>query len=280
MQTKRNMKKVLLGLSILILASCGNKNSNSTETTSSNNSQFEWDFSEKKKFVYSFSQTTDGENKMDKDRPADKSYMTGNGYLNIRAKENYLADLSLTDIEMKMVNFNSDGTPRDTTTQKAPAYVVQDMKPDGSFKVKNVNILFNMILPLPSNNLEKGESEEIALQVPFNFNGSYLNSKGQNTLTFIGFENIDNRNCAVLTGVIDISRLDIPEEIEGEYKSSTTGKGTYYFDLENGFYVGADVEVNKYIMMDSETDKEDDFGMYAEMKSTDIIKIRLVKIEE
>lgn len=274
------MKKILLGLSIFILASCGGENSKSSETTISNESQFEWDFSEKKKFVYSFSQTTSGENKMDKDRPADKTLMTAIGHLNVRVKENKLADLSLTDIEVNMINYNSDGNPRDTMTQKVPANVVQDMKPDGSFKVENTDILFDMILPLPSGNLEEGESIEIPLEIPFNFNGSYLNSKGHNTLRFVGFENIDNRKCAVLKGVIDISKLDIPEEIGGEYKSSTTGKGTYYFDLDKGYYVGADVEIRKEIMMDSETGEDDDYGMYAEMKSNDVIKIRLEKIEE
>lgn len=275
------MKKLFLGLSVLILASCVNENSQSSEDSNLEQSQFQWDFSKKRKFIYSFSQTTSAENKMDKDRPASKTYFTGIGHLNIRVKENNLADLSLTDIDMNYVSFNDDGTPRDTMTQKnTPATVVQDMKPDGSFKAENTNILFDMILPLPTRKLNKGESEEIPLQVPFNFNGAYLNSKGHNTLTFVGFENIDGRNCAVFKGVIDISKLDIPEEIEGEYKSSTTGHGTYYFDLKNGVYVGANVEINKVIMMDSESNGEDDLGMYADTRSTDIIKIRLEKIEE
>lgn len=274
------MKKILLGLSILILVSCGSENSKSTETGNSIESQFKWDFSRQRKFVYSFSQTVNGENKMDKDRPTEKTYMTGVGNLNVRVKENNLADLSLTDIEMKMIMFNEDGTPRDTMTQKAPTNVVQDMKSDGSFGDSNTDILFDMLFPLPNKNLEKGESDEIPMQMPFNANGSKLFSKGQNTLTFTGYEEIEGRNCAVLKGVIDISKLDVPEELKGEYECSTTGNATYYFDLENGYYVGADIEMIMDVMMDSETENEDDFGMFMKMKSDNVYKIRLEEIEE
>lgn len=280
MQTKRKMKKILLGLSILIFTSCGNGTTESNKTENSNESQFQWDFSKQRKFIYSFSQTVNGENKMDKDVPAKKTYMTGIGYLNVRVKENNLADLSLTDIEMKMIMFNEDGTPRDTMTQKAPTNVVQDMKPDGSFGDSNKDILFDMLFPLPNKNLEKGDSDEIPMQMPFNVNGSRLYSKGQNTLTFLGYEEMEGRNCAVLKGLIDISKLDIPEELKGEYECSTTGNATYYFDLENGFYVGADIQMVMDAMMDSETENEDDFGMFMKMKSDNVYKIRLEEIEE
>jgi len=280
MQTKRKMKKILLGLSILILASCGSENSKSTKTENSNESQFQWDFSKQRKFIYSFSQTVNGENKMDKDRSAEKTHMTGIGHLNVRVKENNLADLSLTDIEMNMIMFNEDGTPRDTMTQKAPANVVQDMKPDGSFGDSNTDVLFDILFPLPDKDLEKGDSDEIPMQMPFNANGSRLYSKGQNTLTFTEFKEIEGRNCAVLKGVIDISKLVVPEELNGEYECSTTGNATYYFDLENGCYVGADIQMVMNIMMDSETEDEDDFGMFMKMKSDNVYKIRLEEIEE
>lgn len=274
------MNKILLGLSILILASCGSDNSTSTKTENSNETQFQWDFSKQRKFIYSFSQTVNGENKMDKDRPAEKTYMTGIGHLNVRVKENNLADLSLTGIEMQIIIFNEDGTPRDTMTQKAPVNVVQDMKPDGSFSDSNVDILFDMLFPLPNKDLEKGDSDEIPMKMPFNVNGSRLYSKGQNTLTFKGFKEIEGRNCAVLKGIINVSKLDVPEELKGDYECSSTGNATYYFDLENGYYVGADIQMVMDVMMDSETENEEGFGMFMKMKSDNVFKIRLEKIEE
>ena len=272
------MNKILLGLSILIFISCENGSTKSNKTENSNESQFQWDFGKQRKFIYSFSQTVNGETKMDKNRPAKKTYLTGIGHLNVRVKENNLADLSLTDIEMKMIMFNEDGSPKDTMTHKAPTNVVQDMKPDGSFGDSNKDILFDMLFPLPNKNLEKGDSDEIPMQMPFNANGSRLYAKGQNTLTFLGYEEMEGRNCAVLKGVIDISKLDIPEELKGEYECSTSGKATYYFDLENGFYVGADIQMVMDVMMDSEI--EDDLGMFMKMKSDNVYKIRLEEIED
>lgn len=274
------MKKILLGLSILIVISCGNGNSKSSETLDSAESKFQWDFSKQRKFIYTFSQTVNGENKMDRDRPAVKIYMSGVGYLNVRVKENNLADLSLTDIEMKMVNYDQEGSPRDTITQEAPPNVVQDMKPNGSFGDPNTDILFDMLFPLPNKNLEKGDSEEIQMQMPFNANGSRLFAKGQNTLTFKGYEEIEGRNCAVLNGVINISQLDIPEELNGKYGCSTTGNATYYFDLKNGIYVGSDIHMVMDVIGDSESKNEGDFGMYMKIKSDNVYKIRLEKIEE
>jgi len=272
------MKKILLALSILIVVSCGNENTKSSESTNTTQSQFEWDFSKKRKFIYSFSQTVNGTNKMDKDRSVDKMYMTGIGHLNVRVKENNLADLSLTDIEIQLVNYDQEGRPRDTLSQKIPTNVVQDMEPDGSFDDSNTDILFDMLFPLPKRVLEIGDSDEILMQMPFNTNGSRLFSKGQNKLTFTGYEEIEGVNCAVLEGIIDISKFDVPEELKGEYKCSTTANATYYFDLENRHYVAADIKMVMDIMIDPEN--EDDFGMYMNMRSDNVYKIRLEKIEE
>lgn len=154
------MKKIILGLSILILASCDNGNTKLAETENPTQSQFQWDFSKQRKFIYSFSQTVNSENKMEKDRLADKTLVTAVGHLNIRVKENNLADLSLTDIEMKITELNEDGTLQDTMTKKMPTSVVQDMKPDGSFGDSNKDILFDILFPLPKKTLEKGDSDK------------------------------------------------------------------------------------------------------------------------
>lgn len=274
------MKKILVGLLILILASCGNESSNPNHTKKSTEAEFQWDFSKQRKFIYSFSQTVNSENKMNKDRPAEKTYMTGAGHLNVRVKENNLADLSLTDIEMQMIMYNEEGIIRDTITQKASPNVGQDMKPDGRFGDSNTDFLFTMLFPLPNKNLDKGESDKIPMQMPFNANGSRLFAKGQNTLTFKGYKEIGGRKCVLLEGVIDISQLDIPEELKGKYGCSTTGNATYYFDLDNGYYVGADIKIILDVMMDTETEDEDSLGMYMKMKSDNVYKIRLEKIEE
>ena len=243
------------------------------------NSNFIWDFSSKKKFIYSYSQTVVVEMKTDKNRPARKSFMTGKGNLNVLVKENNLADLSITDLELSSV-YNDDESPSDTMTDIQPAMVVQDMQPDGSFSTENVDILFKILFPLPSSDIKIGESNELAMQLPFNANGSILMSKGGNKLVFEGYETLEGRKCAVLKGTLDISDLEVPEELKGEYISKTTGSATYYFDIRDHCYVGADIQMLMEAKMDSEDKDESDFDMFMDMSSDNKFKIRLRKIEE
>lgn len=270
------MKKIIYGFLILIIASCGQQNTNSD---SSKDSKFTWNFSKPKKLVYSYSQTVNNENKMSRNELADVSKMTAIGNLNIKIKENNLADLSLTDMEMNSVDFDSEGNPRDTMIQKAPPQVMQDMKPDGSFSSSDIDIMFKLLFPLPSKDLNNGETDKVEMQMPFNANGSRLIAKGYNTLKFSGFETIQNRKCAVLIGTIDISDMKVPEELAGEYKNATKGKATYYFDLQDKLYVGADIDMTMEAFMDSESEDENNRGMYWEMKSQNIFRIRLERIE-
>lgn len=260
------------------MVNCGR--SNSTDSKVSNQSQFEWDFSEQKKYVYSYTQTSISENKMGKDRSIDKNKMEGIGFLNVRIKENNLSDISLTDIKMKITMFNEDSTPKDTNSQELPPVVAQDMKPDGSFESSNGNILFDYLFPLPNKKLEKGDFAEIPMQMPFNANGSMLSVKGQNTLNFVDYKELKGRNCAVLKGEIDISKLDTPRELKGNYQCTTTGNATYYFDLDNGCFVESDINMDIHIVMDTETPENENSGMYMEIKSHDTYKIRLENIVE
>lgn len=272
------MKKILLGLSILVFAGCGNEKSNSIDSLTPE--KFEWDFSKKKKYIYSFSQTVNAENKMRKSNPSNKTYMNGVGYLNVNVTDDNLADLSLTEMVMKIVSHDSKGAARDTMTQKLPSNVIQGMKPGGGFENPETDALFNMLFPIPNEELKIGDSNEVSMQTPFNVNGSRLFSKGQNTLTFDDYKEIEGRNCAVLKGVINISELNVPEELTGEYKCATKGNATYYFDLKGKHYVGSDIEIVMDILMDSATENDEGFGTYMQTKSKNVFKIRLEKIED
>lgn len=275
------MKNILFGALILLTLGCNSNDiKEENQNIDSENSEFIWDFSTKRKFVYSFYQTVNGTSKMDKESIPEKTLMTGKGDLNLRVKENDLADLSLTDLQIDMIMFNENGTVRDTISNQIPVVVIQDMSRKGRFSEPSSNIMFDLLFPLPLTNLKVGESEKVITQIPFNANGSRLSIKGFNELTFKGTEVIEGRECAVLEGKLDISKLDIPEELKGEYESSTRGLGTYYFDVKNHYYVGADVQMLMKVMMDTETEDEDGFGMFMEMASDNIFKIRLERIDE
>ncbi|MDD2476284.1 MAG: hypothetical protein PHI32_10265 [Dysgonamonadaceae bacterium] len=205
------MKRLFYGLLILIIAGCGQNN---TRSNKNEETKFSWDFSKPKKLIYSYSQIINNETKMSRDEPTDKAYMNAIGNLNVKIKDNNLADLSLTNIEIKSVDFDKDGNPQDTMIQKAPPQVIQDMEPDGSFSDSNIDIMFKILFPLPSKDLKEGEKDKVAMQTPFNANGSRLYVKGFNTIEFSGYKTINDRECVVLNGIIDISEMDVPEEIK------------------------------------------------------------------
>lgn len=268
------MKKIF-GLALVILIGCANQNNKSEQKT------FVWDFSKKKNYIYSYSQTVASESKIGKDQPVNKSRIIGNGNLNVRVKENNLADLSLTNLKMDMIMFNENGIPEDTISNTAPASVIKDMKPNGTFEADNRNIIFDLVFPLPSKKLKVGEQDKIPMRMPFSVNGLSLFMKGYHTLEFVGMENIDGKKCAVLKGKIDISNLEIPEGLNGTCKGSSIGNGKYYFDLENQYFVGADIQLTMATTMELEPQKDSNMGiMYTSMKSENEFKIRLEKIEE
>lgn len=274
------MRKIIFCLLVLTLISCGNKNKSSEHSSTSDQKEFLWDFSQPKKYIYSYWQEVDGTNIMDKNSSADKSKIIGNGFLNVRVKENNLADLSLTELKTDMILFDESGKPRDTISDTAPASVIQDMKPNSTFGNNNHNFVFDLIFPLPKKKLEVGEKDKIPMEMPFSANGSRLTVKGFNTLEFVGMEKFDGKEVAVIEGKIDISSLEIPEELNGEYKSTSIGNGTYYFDLENQHFVGADIQLTMKALIDTETDEKDNIGMFADMQSDNTFKIRLDKIEK
>ena len=243
-------------------------------------STFEWDFSKQKKFIYSYSHIMTGENKMNKNSQASQRYMTEIGNLNVKVKENDLAELSFSDIEVKMISYDEIGNPKDTLFQNRPTNVIQGMKPDINFTNTGFDIILRMLLPLPEKSMEIGESVQVLMQMPFNANGSQLLAKGQNTLTFTGFTEINGINCAVLEGQLDISNLEIPEELDGEYSCFTKGNATYYFNIEKGYYVGVDFQMITEFIIDTEEENNQRDGIYMDAKNESTFKIRLEKIEE
>ncbi|MCR9173452.1 MAG: hypothetical protein NXI10_13205 [bacterium] len=277
------IKNYIIAASVVtLLVSCGNYNSRSQKDTpsdGSNNKEFIWDFDQEKIFIYSYTQTVVANNLLSKNGSGSRAEMKAVGNVNVRVKSDKLADVSLTKMDVTMISFNDDGSPSDTTTDRMPNNVVQDMTPNGRFDSPSVDFLFKVLFPLPNRDLKVGETDSIPMKVPFNANGSMLYSKGYNTLTFTGFETIQNRKCAVLEGVIDVSKMDIPEELNGSYKNATTGRATYYFDLKDRCFVGADIYLVMEMFMDSNTDEDEETGMFAKMKSDNTFKIRLEKIK-
>ncbi|QXP58557.1 hypothetical protein [Olleya sp. HaHaR_3_96] len=252
------MRKILFGLILIILSGCKNKSEN-----------FEWNFNNNKNYTYSFSQKTTSENKMSKQEKSDNSYISGKGQIIITSKSENLADLSLIDLKVKMQN----NFTKDTISQNQPDIIIQDLKSDGTLISFKTNDFIRLLFPLPNKNLREGEKCDIPMHSPYNINGSIINSKGFNSLKLLNYEVINGHRCAVLVGDIDISKLDLPENLEGNYEFSQIGKGTYYFDIENGYYIKSKIKITVTSLADNE-------DLYMSTKSTNEYEINLIDVTE
>ena len=285
------MKKLLIPAALVILTACNESQTETNRTTTINKAteanvnqdkkaQFVWDFSKQKTFVYSFTQTVQVKDMSDKNNPPRKNKTVVIGKLKIEVKPEHKANLKMTDIKMNVIEYNLDGTSKDTLVQQMPGQSVADMNPDGSFANSNHNILFDILFPLPKTDLSIGGTEALALEMPFTAEETALFIKGQNALTFSGYETYESKECAVLKGTIDVSELDLPEHIKGNYKSAATGEATYYFDLDNQYYVGAEIHLLMEALMDTPEGVEGSEANYFKMENDNYFKIKFDQIEQ
>lgn len=262
---------------ILLLAitfGCGNN-----PTTQPNPVSFEWDFANEKTYVYSYSQNVTTLTTRSKgSENAERSDIEAKGQLHVRVKEENMADVSMQGVSMNMVNYDSTDTPTDTFTTELPVSVQPSLKANGTFaNASESNIALSIVFPLPGTALKEGESFDYPMSIPFNANGSNLEITGQNRLTFAGYTTFEGKNCAQLKGDIDISSLEIPQEITGKYESSTQGEAVYYFDTENGYLQGTDIELTMKLLMDASSDENKGRSLYSDNLTTISQSIRFIE---
>lgn len=266
------MKKIVFGLALVFLTSCGNKNKESESTT------FILDFSDQKTYIYKYSETTSFEDQLNNDEPSFKSMSESNGNLNLRIKENNLADLSLTILKTNLKLFDQNGVVKDTISNDSIAMVLQNMDQKGTFENNSHDIMFDLIFSLPRKDLKIGETDKIPMQIPFDVDGSKLFVRGFSEIEYSGTEIIDGMECALLKGKIDISEIEIPEEMESTHEITATGKGTYYYNVEDQYVVGVEISIDMTRSMNLKNPKNNK-GFVRSKGSSEII-IRLQEIEE
>lgn len=266
------MKKIVFGLALVFLTSCGNKNKESESTT------FILDFSDQKTYIYKYSETTSFEDQLNNDEPSFKSMSESNGNLNLRIKENNLADLSLTILKTNLKLFDQNGVVKDTISNDSIAMVLQNMDQKGTFENNSHDIMFDLIFSLPRKDLKIGETDKIPMQIPFDVDGSKLFVRGFSEIEYSGTEIIDGMECALLKGKIDISEIEIQEEMESTHEITATGKGTYYYNVEDQYLVGVEISIDMTRSMNLKNPKNNK-GFVRSKGSSEII-IRLQEIEE
>jgi hypothetical protein len=204
---------------------------------------FRWDFS-KSNVVYTYAYEQQARSKTDMGGPSGGSSadmgqeMSAKGMLLVKSQGDGTANLVLKDMKISLNMDLGEEEPR-TMEQQSPPLVVQGMKEDGSapFGNSSQDMFLKVLFPLPPKALEVGESVDVPAQMPFNAMGSVLQVTGRSRITLTQYVTIGDRTCAQLDVDTDISHLDVPKELEGEYTCSSKGTSVFYFDVASRSFV-------------------------------------------
>ena len=217
---------------------------------------FRWDFSGKK--VYSYTYEQEVRNRMNMgDSPKtskDKDQsMTGNAELLIKSQGDHTANFVLRDMEMKMeMNLGEEDEPK-VMEQASQPMVVQGMKEDGSLTLcdSSREMFIKTLFPLPPSHLKVGESVDVPAQTPFNAMGSLLQVTGRSRITLTRYVKIGKRVCAQLDTDVDISELNIPSELKGDYNCFTKGASRFFFDIEERCFTSGSIALMLQFSIDA-----------------------------
>ena len=206
-----------------------------------------WDFSGKKIYSYDFFQKMVGETDMGaftNQQGSSSTSMDAEGLLLLKSQGNKTATLVLKDMSLNMkMNLGEEDSEPKTISSQAPPLVIQGVQEDGKMKLglSGQELFLKELFPIPPKALKVGESIDVPSAMPFNAMGSVLSVTGKYRITLTKYVSINGHTCARLETDIDISHLDVPAELTGDYKCSLRGKSVFYFDIENRCFVSGNV---------------------------------------
>jgi hypothetical protein len=190
-------------------------------TTPEGKQKFNWDFSKKHKYIYDYSQKMKMASSMGIGQDVNAT-----AKLTVKAKGDKTADVILNE-------FDAESSIMGGVSMPAQAY--QGMTEDSNIPgaAASQDEMIRLLFPLPAKALLVGESDAVPGKMPFNAMGSLLWVKGETKLTLKEYVTVGGHTCARFDVDIDISKMDVPEELTGEYKCSMKGRGAVYYDVED-----------------------------------------------
>lgn len=269
--------KYIFSISLFVIITFGCKNQNSNKSSSvevkTEKEKFVWDFNSENNYVYSFEQIINTVNEwggtMDH---VDTSSVLGSGNLKVKSKGNNKANFVLS-LKIETEAFNS------FKVRTAPQIlVIPDIDAHGQFDLKrrNSDVMFDLIFPLPSIDLKIGESEKLVLEIPFNIMGSPLYVKGYNKLKYL--KDIEP-NIALIKSEFKIDKVDVPEEIKGEFACSFIGEAELEFNYEKKYFKSSKVDLQIKIKSKITTGENAIGNMDMNVESANKYDIQFVEIE-
>ena len=164
-----------------------------------------------------------------------KQEVSSAGVLLIRSQGGGTGELVLKDVKMRMKTDAAGESEAQTMDQTMPPIVVQGLQEDGSggFGDSTQDVFLKMLFQLPPRPLDVGEAVDVPAQMPFHAMGSTLQVKGRFRIILKRYVKIGGTPCAELGVDTDVSQLDVPPELKGEYRCSLKGTSVFYFDVEH-----------------------------------------------
>jgi len=218
---------------------------------------FRWNFTNKDVHTYSYEQNMVTQADMGFVRGgkpgSTKRLMstTGEGVVTMKSEGDGTAELvvKINKMGMKMAG-RKDLNPPDGVF---PPTIVKGVKEDGSGPFGNnlQDLYVRSLFPLPAKSLKVGESVDVPVELPFNVIGTILSVKGHVRITLTRYVKIAQRTCAQLDVKTDISKVEVPPDMKGEYKCSTQGTSVYYFDVAKRVFVSGTTALKTHFSIDA-----------------------------
>jgi hypothetical protein len=87
--------------------------------------------------------------------------------------------------------------------------------------------------------------------------GSLLHVTGNSEIKLADYVQINGKTCAKLKTEIDISTLNVPEEMKGNYKCQVKGRSIFYFNIEDRHFMSGRVAMLMSMRVEALTPKMD-----------------------
>ncbi|MFT6503808.1 MAG: hypothetical protein ACJASQ_003946 [Crocinitomicaceae bacterium] len=261
--------------SLFLIASCSSpeKPGIEEEVIEKMKYDFLWDFREIETFKYSYEVTSIENEALVRGEEGYSIKTEIIGDMIVDSHGDWTASISIEDGSKTLFSLTDDGKWSPAKPQIISKSQIGKLTQYSKFNDSRLDALWDAYLPLPLEEIEIGQKYKLIMTMPVSLeDNKYI--RGQNVLTFMGYETIQNRKCVVLAGKIDVSQQD-ELEFEGEYSHSLKGTGMYYFDTKDHIYVGADVEITLSRKVDSGPKEDVKEDLFLESQIIETFKIRL-----
>jgi hypothetical protein len=223
------------------------------------NLEFIWDFRAPKVLVYSYATTALSSHVSLSGTFEEEGVVRSNGTLKVSAKD------GLANVELDMVTTGDD--ENDVIRQQ----VIEGMQENGDASTDDFQQ--EIMLPLPSTDLNEGERDEVTFTIETKVNGETRHLKVTNTLTHMGNTTIAGRDCALLQGVLSGRKVhNVPA---GKMSFSMGGTGTYCFDVERHVYVSA--ETSYWLRMRATYAADSSLGIRLDLATASAMQLTAVE---